>query len=73
MTPGRLELHEDALVGVQLKFGQGLGSYNEAGHFVANGTGDIEQDFEQDAFAALRFSRRGQAAVLVPLIETRRV
>ena len=73
VTPGRLELHEDALVGMQLKFGQGLGSYDGGGHFVANGAGDAEQDFEQDAFAALRISRRGQVALLVPLIETRRV
>jgi hypothetical protein len=72
VTPGRLEPHEDALVGVQLRAAAVLGSYATDGRFVANGPGDAEQDFEQDLVGAVRFLRRAQAALLVPLVETRR-
>jgi hypothetical protein len=72
VTPGRLGLHEEALVGVQLKAGDVLGSYDPAGRYSAYPSDGSELDLEQDLFAAARFLRRGQVAVLVPLIETRR-
>lgn len=72
VTPGRLEVHEDALVGAQMKAGAGLGSYDTGGHFVAPGAGDAEYDLEQDLFGAVRVLRRGQIALLVPLVETER-
>ncbi len=72
VTPGRLELHEDALLGVQLKAGGVLGSYQTDGRFVAPGAGESEQDFEEDLFGAVRVLQRGQVALLVPLVETRR-
>jgi len=72
VTPGRLGLHEEALVGTQLKAGDVLGSYDVAGHYLASPSGASELDLEQDLFAAARFLQRGQAAVLVPLVETRR-
>jgi hypothetical protein len=72
VTPGRLELHEKALVGVQLKAAAVIGSYAGDGRFVAPGAGDSEQDLEQDLVAAVRFLDHAQAALLVPLIETRR-
>jgi hypothetical protein len=71
VTPGRLGLHEEALVGVQLKAGDVLGSYDSGGHYWAS-SDSSELDLEQDLFAAARFLRRGQVSVLVPFIETRR-
>ncbi len=72
VTPARLEMHEDALVGAQLRASSALGSYDTGGRFVASPPGDTEVDFEEDIFGAMRFLRRGQAALLVPLVETRR-
>src|SRR5277367_2054163 len=72
VTPGRLELHEDALVGVQLKAATLLGSYDPSGRYIANPSGDTEGDFEEDLFGAIRVLRRGQVALLVPLVETQR-
>jgi hypothetical protein len=72
VTPGRLEAHEDALVGAQIKAGAGVGSYDTGGRFVAPGAGDAEYDFEQDLLGAARVLRRGQLALLVPLVETER-
>jgi hypothetical protein len=72
VTPGRLELHEDALVGVQLRAASVLGSYDGRGGYTASPAGDTEGDFEQDVFAAWRLTRRGQVAWLVPLVETLR-
>jgi hypothetical protein len=65
-------MHEDALVGMQEKAGNVLGSYSQASQYATLPAGDTELDFEQDLFAAVRLLRRGQLALLVPLIETRR-
>jgi hypothetical protein len=70
ITPGRLAVHEDALVGIQEKAGSVLGSYSQTGRYAALGSSEL--DFEQDLFAAARVLPRGQVALLVPLIETRR-
>jgi hypothetical protein len=72
ITPGRLAMHEDALVGLQEKAGNVLGSYSQGGQYAPLPAGDTELDFEQDLFAAVRLLRRGQLALLVPLVETRR-
>ena len=72
ITPGRLATHEDALVGLQEKAGGVLGTYGQANQYLPQLAGDTELDFEQDLFAALRVLRRGQLALLVPLVETRR-
>ena len=72
VTPGRLELHEDALVGMQLKAATVLGSYDPSGRYFASPPGDTEGDFEQDLFGAVRVLRRGQVALLVPIVETLR-
>ena len=72
VTPGRLELHEDALVGMQLKAATLLGSYDTSGRYIPNPSGDTEGDFEEDLFGAIRVLRRGQVALLVPLLETQR-
>jgi hypothetical protein len=65
-------MHEIALAGVQLKASTVLGSYQPGGHYAAAPAHDGEQDFEQDLFGAVRFLRRGQVALLVPVLETRR-
>ncbi|MEO7112151.1 MAG: hypothetical protein ABI183_17030 [Polyangiaceae bacterium] len=72
VTPGRLALHEFALVGVQAKTAVDLGSFDRGGHYVANPSGASELDLEQDFFAAIRIFKRGQLALLIPLVETRR-
>ena len=72
MTPGRLQLHEDALTGVQLKAATVLGVYDPSGRFLASPPGVTEGDFEEDLFGAVRLLKRGQVALLVPLVETQR-
>jgi len=72
VTPARLEPHEDALAGVQLRAGAVIGSYDTGGRYVPSPSGDAEGDFEEDLFAAVRVLRRGQVALLVPVIETLR-
>jgi len=72
VTPGRLEPHEWALVGIQLRAGDVFGSYEPGGRYVASPSADSEFDLEQDLFGAVRVLGRGQVALLVPLLETLR-
>ncbi len=72
ITPGRLEAHETALVGVELRAASVLGSYDSGGHYAGSPSGDTEFDLEQDIFGAVRVLGRGQVALLVPIVETRR-
>lgn len=72
VTPARLELHEQALAGAELRAGGALGSYEANGHYIGSPSGDTELDFEEDLFGAVRVLRRGQLALLVPLVETQR-
>ena len=66
-------MHEDALVGLQLKVANGFGSFRRMrdlrGFARANTT---EWELEQDVVAALRVLPRGQLALLVPAIQTYR-
>jgi hypothetical protein len=72
VTPGRLALHEAALVGLQLKAAGELGSFDAQARYAGSPPGASELDLEQDLFAAVRVFNRAQVAVLVPLVETRR-
>ncbi len=72
LTPGRLQLHEDALVGVQLHAGGVLGSFDAQGNYAPTGPHFAEQDYEEDLFGAARVLQRGQVALLVPMVETHR-
>jgi hypothetical protein len=72
ITPGRLGLHEDALVGLQVRAASLIGSYDPAGTYRAPPPDSSELVLQQDVVGALRFLRRGQLAVLVPFVETRR-
>jgi len=70
LTPGRLAVHETALVGGQVRAGYGYGSFDGGGHYASNPAGAGEVDLEQDVFGALRVLGRGQVALLVPVVET---
>jgi hypothetical protein len=70
VTPGRLALHEDELVGLQAKAGTVIGTYDTSGRFAYPSNQEI--DLEQDLFGALRVFDRGQVALLVPFVETHR-
>ncbi|MGA2448654.1 MAG: hypothetical protein ABTD50_08265 [Polyangiaceae bacterium] len=72
VTPGRLALHEDALVGLQVRAAAAVGSYDATGRYSRSPTGDSETDLEQDVFGAIRIAGRGQWALLVPIVETTR-
>jgi hypothetical protein len=72
ITPARLSVHEDALVGVTLRAATVLGSYDPTGHYTASPAGSSEIDREEDLLAAVRVFERGQLALLVPFVETTR-
>lgn len=72
VTPGRLELHEKALVGVQVRAGTDLGSYDVRGSYASSPSGATEYDLEEDLFGAVRVLPRAQVALLIPLVETQR-
>jgi hypothetical protein len=65
-------MHEDALVGVQLRASELLGSWAADGRWIGNPSGTSEQDFEEDLVATLRVLRRGQVTLFAPFVETRR-
>jgi hypothetical protein len=72
VTPARLTLHEDALYGVQTKALWLSGSFDDERRYLPSPNGASEVDFEQDLFGAVRFLERGQLALMVPIVETRR-
>lgn len=72
LTPGRLDLHEDALVGTQLHAGIVLGSFDSQSHYSSTGPHFTESDYEEDVFGAVRILGHGQVTLLLPLIETYR-
>jgi hypothetical protein len=76
LTPGRLALHEDALVGTELHGSVVVGEYgatpSHVGQYTALPGGQGEGDFEQDLFGAVRLFKRGQVALLLPFVETYR-
>lgn len=72
VTPARLGLHEAALVGLQLKVASEIGSFDSRGTYQGSPRGASELDLEQDPFAAVRVFQRGQVALYVPIVETRR-
>jgi hypothetical protein len=72
VTPGRLASDERALVGLQAKAGTIFGSFDTGGHYASSPSGASELDLEEDVFGALRVLDRGQVALLVPVVQTRR-
>src|SRR5690242_129753 len=65
VTPGRLAMHEDALVALQARAAHVYGSFDSGGHYSTPPAGSTEQDFEQSAIGALRlpFVDRAQIAL----------
>jgi Putative MetA-pathway of phenol degradation len=72
LSPGRLNLHETALVGLQTRVTGITGAFDQSGQFLPSPKGTTEVDFEQDLIATLRVLSRGQITVLVPIVETYR-
>jgi hypothetical protein len=72
VTPARLGLHEDFLVGLQLKGANHVGSHDTDGTFVPIPSGAAEVGFEQNLFTAVRVLERGQLGALVPFVQTHR-
>jgi len=70
VTPARLGLHEDALVGATLRVAGVVGNYALDGTYSAQPPHTSELDLEQDLVAAARVTKRGQLALLVPFVET---
>lgn len=72
LTPARLALHEDALVGLQLKASDLYGSFDGKRGFIGASAGATELDFEQDLAGSVRVLRRGQLSAILPMVETYR-
>lgn len=68
VNPARLALHEDYGVGIQARARANLGSFDPAGHYTSSQ--EASEILEQDFAASLRFSSRGQASVVLPVIQT---
>lgn len=69
VNPTRLAEYEDGAVGLQLRGRGMLGSFDGTGTYTS---GDHEQDLQQDLAASWRLTRRAQAGLLLPFVETRR-
>lgn len=70
LTPGRLQLHEDAAVGVSLKVNDVEGSFDARRRFIANPRGAHELGLEQDLFVTVRAFERAQVSFLIPFVQT---
>ncbi|MFS8068715.1 MAG: transporter [Byssovorax sp.] len=72
LTPARLALHEDALVGLQLKASNLYGSFDGERRFFGASEGATELNFEQDLAGSIRVFKRGQLSAILPMVETYR-
>lgn len=72
LAPARLTLHEDALVGVQLRPAVLAGSWDAGRAFVPSPAGATELRLEELLVGSVRFLARGQATAAVPFLETYR-
>jgi hypothetical protein len=71
LSPGRLNLHEAELVGVQVRGTAITGSFDQVGRF-SGPAGSAEVDLEEDLVGTVRVLSRGQFTVVVPIDETYR-
>lgn len=69
-TPGRLMVHEDYLVGVDLLMEGPLGDYDPSGRYRS--ASSTEFGAEQGIFGTLRLAERGQLSARLPLRQTYR-
>jgi hypothetical protein len=72
VTPARLAIHEDALVGMTLHASGVLGNYAPDGSYTPQPPHTSEADFEEDLLGAVRITKRAQLAILVPFVQTYR-
>jgi hypothetical protein len=72
ITPARLGLHEDALLGTQVRLGSAFGSFDSAAKYLGSPAETAEIDAEYDLFGALRWLGRGQTSLLLPVVQTYR-
>ena len=72
VTPARLALHEEALLGVLQRTVWIDGSFDTSGRYIPAARRSRELDLEQDLFGAVRVLEHGQIALLAPLVETYR-
>ena len=64
-------------MGTQIRAATTLGTFDDGAHYSSVASGNPsdpyrENDFEEDIFGAVRVLRRGQVALLVPIVETQR-
>lgn len=72
VAPARLRSYEDYAVGIQGRVRSVEGAFNEYDAYTGNGPADSEWDLEQDLFAVARVLGRGQVALVIPYLQTRR-
>jgi hypothetical protein len=65
-------LHEDALVGLQLKASNLYGSFDGERRYFGASEGATELGFEQDIAGSIRVFKRGQLSAILPMVETYR-
>jgi hypothetical protein len=65
-----LKLYEQALVGIQLRAVDVLGSFDGSLHYSPLPAGSAEVDLEEDILAGYRINDQAQVGVTVPIVET---
>ena len=70
ITPARLGLHEDALVGASFRLQNVYGNYDASGNYQRALSGTSEQDLQEAVVVAARVSSRVQVALLAPIVQT---
>lgn len=72
VTPGRLALHDEALIGMLLRGSAVVGSHDERGRYRSAPSSSRERNMELDLIGAVRVLDRAQLALSVPLQLTHR-
>jgi hypothetical protein len=70
ISPARLALHEDGLVGLQIRSSAAIGSFDRGATFIGQPASTGEVDLEEDLVAAVRVFSKAQLAVLLPVMQT---
>jgi hypothetical protein len=72
VTPARLGMHDEALIGAQLRVASVFGSYDASGAYVPAPAETREIDLEESVFGGVRLFGRGQFGALLPIVQTHR-
>jgi hypothetical protein len=72
VIPSRLRSYEDAALGLQARARSVFGAFGPTGGYAGATDDASEWGFGQDLFGSVRVLERGQVAVLIPFVETRR-